>query len=48
MIILYPQSTYATEAISQRETIRVGFFEKIISVMAPSKGVVKADRYNKL
>ena len=27
MIVLYPQSTYATEAISQRETIRVGFFE---------------------
>lgn len=27
VIVLYPQSTYATEAISQRETIRVGFFE---------------------
>lgn len=27
MIVLYPQSTYATKAISQRETIRVGFFE---------------------
>lgn len=48
VIVLYPQSTYATEAISQRETIRVGFFEKIISAMAPLKGVVKTDRYNKL
>ena len=27
VIVLYPQSTYATEAISQRETIRVSFFE---------------------
>ena len=27
VIVLYPQSPYATEAISQRETIRVGFFE---------------------
>lgn len=27
VIVLYPQSTYTTEAISQRETIRVGFFE---------------------
>lgn len=27
VIVLYPQSTYSTEAISQRETIRVGFFE---------------------
>lgn len=27
MILLYPQSTYATEAISQREAISVGFFE---------------------
>ena len=27
VIVLYPQSTYATKAISQRETIRVGFFE---------------------
>ena len=27
VIVLYPQSTCATEAISQRETIRVGFFE---------------------
>ena len=27
VIVLYPQSTYATKANSQRETIRVGFFE---------------------
>ena len=27
VIVLYPQSPYATEAISQSETIRVGFFE---------------------